>query len=181
MPRIVVTICIILKADVTVLMSTFRTCHVIASFELVSSYFTLWAEFGAVLDFPAPELSVNLSTLFAWMRSLATFKTNSLAAFTCGCFLESTNFLNVAVAAYTRAPLQPGVYVNVDIPLELKVLLVDFLWAESTNIIVFEHFTAANSHTGDFYDISVADFYLKMFGETALAEFVIARKAEESV
>jgi len=115
------------------------------------------------------------------MRSLATFKTNSLAAFTCGCFLESTNFLDVAVAAYTWTPLQIGVYVNVDISLELKVLLVDFLRAESTNIIVFEHFTASNSHTGDIYDISVADFYLKMFGKTALTEFVIARKAEESV
>ena len=114
------------------------------------------------------------------MSSLSAFKTDTLATFARYCLLEHACLFDKAVAASPRAPLEIRVQIDVDVHLELKKLLIDFLRAKLSHIFVCESDCAANHHAWDLHHIAILDIAIKMFFHTLLAVVVLAFETEEA-
>ena len=127
-----------LKADPAVLILALCTSHVVAAIMFVARNATVWTELAIVSLFPLHELFIVRAALFARMSSFSTLKTDTLTTFARYRLLEHACLFDKAVAACPRTPLEIRVQIDVDVHLELKELLIDFLGAKLPHIVVCE-------------------------------------------
>ena len=164
----------------TELMSTLNTSHMITAFILDNHHIALRTILPIRAKLPLLEqLVLSLPAPEPWMLPLATLHADLGPTLT-GRYLLASFPLDIVETFGFRAPPQIRIQVNINVPLEFQVLLVDPLGPKSLHILRQELFLTSVHHAWDPDHIAIEDVCFQVVLHAELAELVAAFEAKES-